>query len=136
MNSFCIETDFIPRLAPWYLSILMVDEYWRPIKNFTNYAVSNYGRIRSKRKGGYFYLKLMPQIGGYLWVDLKKKGERKYGSIHCLVMAAFVAPRWFGLDIHHKDRNRQKNWVDNLIYLTTYEHHKLHKGDRACQMNS
>lgn len=108
-------------------------EIWADIKNTRGqYKVSNKGRIKKYAIGEY-EVKLVPQRikDGYYIVDLYNtdRSEGKTQRVHKLVAETFLENPNFEEDkyhVHHKDRNRKNNCVDNLIYMTESEHMKLH----------
>lgn len=64
-----------------------IEEIWVELDEFSNYAVSNYGRvvnIVTNRD-----LKQTPDSKGYLRVELYNEGKRKRVYVHRLVAQAF-----------------------------------------------
>ncbi len=56
---------------------------------------------------------------GYKLVDLYGEGgARKKFLVHRLVAAAWIGPRPDGLDVNHKDGNKENNHYGNLEYMT------------------
>lgn len=108
-------------------------EVWVDIKNTKGeYKISNKGRIKRNRIG-YYYTELVPQRlkDGYYIVDLYNINisGSKTKRVHKLVAEAFLENPNFEENkyhVHHKDRNRKNNCVDNLVYMTESEHMKLH----------
>lgn len=96
------------------------------------YFVSSFGRVISfcDKKEPRF-LKPWKASNGYLCVSLNKSPKNQY--IHILVAQAFIEKplNKEPLLIHHKDFNKQNNRAENLIYLTTAEHNKIHHGKGA-----
>jgi hypothetical protein len=131
VSLFYDDTELVPKLRPWLIRSLMEQEYWRPIQGYDNYAVSSYGRVRSSQK-----IKLPTKNrSGYEYVRLWKSNRSKTYYVHLLVMEAFVSPRWPGINIHHVIHDGQFNQLDNLVYLTIYEHLKLHSEETRCRTN-
>ena len=66
--------------------IFMLDEEWKVIKDFLNYAVSNYGRIKrirnSKTSRIGKILKVIKTTGGYLKINLSKDKKQKTFYVH------------------------------------------------------
>ncbi len=92
-----------------------------------------YGVTRDGRVWDYLlkrFLKSTINLGGYCVVRLYKINRtRKYYRIHRLVMAM-----WGNLDIdntqtvvHHIDRNKSNNCIDNLRIMSDSEHCCSHK---------
>jgi len=104
----------------------MSDEIWLDIPGFEgSYQASNHGRIRSLK-----VLKLPLSSGtGYPVVTLT--GQRKR-HVHVLVARTFIGPRPSGLEVNHKNSNRQDVRPENLEYVTRSEnnHHAFRMGNR------
>ncbi|MHA2264254.1 MAG: NUMOD4 motif-containing HNH endonuclease [Candidatus Thorarchaeota archaeon] len=96
---------------------------WKKIPQHSNYQVSNFGRVRSKRK----VLKprvLYPQ--GYLKVALSEDGFVSDCYIHHLVLEAFVGARPFGTETSHLDGDPTNNHISNLVW-ECHEDNELRK---------
>jgi hypothetical protein len=94
----------------------MALEVWKPIKNFSNYEVSNLGKVKRQTgqgtKGG--ILIPYPDKGGYLYVSLYNSGKRTVKSVHRLVAMAFIPnPRKFP-EVNHKRSPKTNCKVINL----------------------
>lgn len=92
----------------------MIDERWKLIEDYEDYAVSTMGRVYSIKKD----IMLKPDIGkrGYYRVQFKYKGKRYL--VHRLVGLAFK-PNYFNLpEIDHIDRDRSNNSVNNLRWAS------------------
>lgn len=115
----------------------MVDiknEIWKEISLNTNYLVSNYGRVKSKKrlvpcKSGFRLKKehmLTPNIHhGYYHVGFLANGKHVNPLIHRLVMYAFGEirpyPEW---EIDHINGNSLDNRFENLEYVSSSENTK------------
>lgn len=102
-------------------------ENWKKIKGFSAYEASDLGNLRSlnyKRTGKAKILR--PSLsGGYLKTMLKNdEGKYKSWYIHTFVALAFLGERPEGLEINHKDGNKENNKPDNLEYITKAENIK------------
>ena len=87
----------------------MEKEIWKSVKEYEGlYWVSNYGRVKSKRKI------LKPTLGEYLKVGLSKNGVQKTLTIHRLVAQAFVENKNNYNFVNHKDENKLNNFYSNL----------------------
>lgn len=98
-----------------------MEEKWKPVNGFTNYEVSDEGRIRNKRTGR--KLRVCPDDLGYERVSLKE-GNKKYNRrVHRLVAEAFVdcGHDHTGLNVTHIDNDRKNNKADNLEWMTRSE---------------
>lgn len=87
-------------------------EYWKTIKGYPNYSISNLGNVYS------FNIKrnLKPKIDkyGYYVVGLCKDGKVKCFTIHRLVASHFLEPVDNCNVVNHKDSNKLNNEVSNL----------------------
>ena len=90
-----------------------------------NYLVKEDGRIYSL-KGEGRYLKPSINAGGYYVVSISINGVKKQYKVHQLVAEAFIPNPEGKTCIHHKDRNKLNNSVDNLQWLTKEEHLAVH----------
>jgi len=105
-------------------------ELWLPIPNYEGlYEVSNYGRVRSLdreiphsrygiqiRKG--CMLRSQIGYGGYIYVQLHKKGNKNTQSVHTLVLTTFVGNRPENCECNHIDGNITNNNVTNLEWVS------------------
>ena len=93
-------------------------EEWRDIKGYEGkYQVSNLGRVKSlnyNRTGKENILSSTPDKGGYLIVNLYKKGKRRGFSVHKLVALHFIPNLNNFSEVNHKDENKSNNCVENL----------------------
>lgn len=98
---------------------------WMPVPGYEGvYAVSNDGDVMSmsyKRTGIPGLLSPQDNTYGYLKVMLMREGKWKSFSVHSLVMASFVGPRPYRMDINHLNGDKKDNRVENLQYCTTSE---------------
>jgi len=121
---------------PKYSNIESLDgEIWKNIPSYSNYMISNLGRIKSLpkeyiRKGDrYYQIKqeelLTPQYDkdGYQIIGIIKDGELRASTkrIHRLVCEAFNTHP-IGKDIvDHIDRNKSNNKASNLRWVSSLE---------------
>lgn len=113
-------------------------EVWKEIPIYTDYYISNHGRVLSLKDNGYKLLKIQGSTKGYGIVDLslpkskqsKTKDKPKHMRVHQLVANAFLPNPENKPHIHHKDHNRRNNRVENLMWVTTAEHAQIHQQDR------
>lgn len=108
-------------------NIIIKDEKWHQIKDFPNYYISNYGRIKNKQ-GRFLSPVITPK--GYLCVSLYGDKTKKGFRIHRLVAMYFVEGYNEQIEVHHKDKNPQNNKADNLLCLTPQEHLLLHSKEK------
>lgn len=99
-------------------------EIYKPIPNYPNYSVSNYGNVKNNKldiimsngskKHRYQYVNIMNNIG-----------EHKSLSLHRIVAEAFVPNHENKPYVNHIDRNKKNNHVSNLE-LTTHSENIKH----------
>ena len=97
---------------------LSVKETWRPIDDFSNYEVSDLGRVRSNITG-----KILRQKNdrGYDRVQLYKDGVASSKCVHRLVGKAFLDNPSNKKEINHLDGDKRNNRVENLEWCTRSE---------------
>lgn len=97
-------------------------EEWRDIKGFEeHYQISNYGRIKSFRKGEVKILKPYVAPNGYLLISLQNNDKKKKNSIHRLVAEAFIPNPDNLPEVDHKFGNKFDNYVENLGWVSSLE---------------
>jgi len=100
-----------------------LEEEWREIDGYSNYIVSSYGRIYSKKSDKFikpFYGKSSKGINKYKRVRLYANGKAKNKFVHKLVVEHFVEnpdPE-IKLFVNHIDCNKSNNHKDNLEWVT------------------
>lgn len=121
----------------------LVNEVWATVVGFSNYEVSNMGRVRSKprrrTKGGV----LSPgRRSGYLSVFLYPTDGPRTGAknmtVHRLVADAFLGACPSGHEIRHLNGNADDSRLSNLSYGTRKDnaadrevHGKTFRGERT-----
>lgn len=95
----------------------------RKIKDFENYLIDENGNVYSLLT----YKAITPYCKkGYMRVRLNKEGKRYDFGVHKLVALTYLdEPFEEGLEVNHKDANRQNNNVDNLEWVTHEENVRL-----------
>lgn len=113
----------------------MNDEIWKPIKDFENYEISNFGNVRSLNYNRTKKIQLLHQTvknGGYKQVSLNKNNVQYFKSVHRLVAEKYLAKKDFKsmpdenrnlinldeLEINHKNEIKTDNRVENLEWCT------------------
>lgn len=98
-------------------------EEWKPVKGYSNYLVSSWGRIysipRKTSRGG--ILKLSPDRLGYLCVGFWENGKTRTFRVHTLVATAFLGPRPKGAEVLHGPNGNRDNRASQLRYGTHQE---------------
>lgn len=128
-----------------YQNLSLVDmdgEVWKDVFNFPNYCVSNYGRIKSKRKiahtptnASYMieerilkqYLRL-----GYLKVELYVNGKKKSLMVHRVVLSSFTQIMPNDLTCNHKNEDKLDNNISNLEWMSLLDN--INYGTRVDRM--
>ena len=96
-------------------------EIWKSTK-YENYYVSSYGRIASTCRKRLIILKPY-RLKGYEYIDIKGTNI----AVHRLVAETFMPnPDKEKMEVHHKDRNILNNHLDNLEWISSKDHHRLH----------
>ena len=93
----------------------MTDEIWKQINGFSNYFISNTGRVKNTASGR--ILKHHGNGNGYLRVGLYTGGKEKKFRVHRLVLQMFVGLCPDGEEADHIDRIRTNNTVSNLRWV-------------------
>ena len=89
-------------------------EIFLTIRNFSDYKISNWGRVFSKKRNTFITGK--PNTQGYYQVRLSNKDGYKDVLIHRLVAEYFVPNLVMGTQINHKDQIKSNNIWSNLEY--------------------
>lgn len=103
-------------------------EQWKEIKDYSNYEVSNLGRVRNAitkriRKPNSSY-------GLYYVVNLRNEYGFKLLKIHRLVAQAFIPNYDNKREVNHIDGDKHNNCVNNLEWATRKENaiHSIKNG--------
>lgn len=112
-----------------------VGEVWKDIKDFPNYQISNFGRVKSKgryRKVGIknvdkvyrkeFIINGFINKKGYKQVTLYDKNRKpKTMRIHRLVALHFITNSDNLSQVNHIDGNKLNNNISNLEWISNYD---------------
>ena len=93
-------------------------EEWRPISDFPNYIVSNFGNIKNIKTNKQF--KLTKKRGYQTITLLNNLGKKNFG-VHRLVALAFIDNPENKPEVNHKDKNKLNNHINNLEWNTRIE---------------
>lgn len=91
-------------------------EIWKSLEflGYPNYQVSNFGRVKSLKRGKEKILKTYKDKYGYLILHLYNNSKVKTYFVHRLVALSFIPnPEKLPM-INHKDESRDNNCVENL----------------------
>lgn len=95
-------------------------EIWKDAPGYEQeYAVSNFGRVISFKKGRPKFIQPTLDRNGYFYVTFCPWTRKKRFQVHRLVLLAFVGPS--ELVTNHKDGNPKNNKLSNLEYCTHSE---------------
>jgi len=105
-------------------------EIWKDIDSYDgDYQVSNFGRIKSFKRWHGIDIRILKQgidNCGYLRVNLSNNGKEKIERIHKIVYETFIRKSLINKFIHHKDKNKLNNFLDNLELIDKGKHSKIH----------
>lgn len=107
----------------------MEQEYFKPIKNFETYGISNLGNVKDYRSGKLLTQYPNEKAGGYLQVQIKNPEGAITKRVHRLVGENFIDNFDNFEEIDHIDRNRINNRIDNLRWVSRSDNqiNKLYK---------
>lgn len=94
-------------------------ERWKSIKGYSNYEISDYGRVRNVNTGR--LLKQGMHRQGYSLVWLSEYGERYAKTVHRLVAEAFIPNPDCKPQVNHIDGDKSNNHYTNLEWVTGSE---------------
>lgn len=95
----------------------MINEFWEPIPEFEGYSISSEGRIWSNKTNR--FMRLFPDVRGYMYVCLRRQGRSIRRPVHQLVLEAHAGPRPVGFQVvRHLNGCSSDNRVENLCYGT------------------
>lgn len=105
-----------------------MEEIWKDIKDFNNYQISNLGKVKSfKHNKVHGKILKYEKSCKYLRVGLSKEKKRFNKLIHVLVYETFNNYKLKENEcVHHKDKNKENNKIDNLKLMTKFKHTSFH----------
>lgn len=99
----------------------LLNEEWKVIDNFSNYSVSNYGRIKNN-KTSYILKNHLLKQKGYMYIFLRSDSGKYYNlQVHRLVGKAFIPNPLNKPQINHIDYDKTNNYVGNLEWVSSLE---------------
>lgn len=110
-----------------------LEEEWRPIDGFPNYAVSNRGRVMNIKTGK--VLKIGVNRCGYEQVGLSMNCKRMIFLIHRLVANAFIPNPNNLPEVNHINEIKTDNNVNNLEWSSASRNNKHSLYKRSCKIN-
>ena len=97
-------------------------EHWCRIGGYSDYFVSNMGRVKSLKKNkAEKILSGVPNTGGYLSVNLCKNGIASMRMIHRLVLVAFIIPPSEGYQCNHKNGIKTEKMLEGAVSVEWVE---------------
>ena len=97
-----------------------MNEVWKDIKGYSDYQISNKGRVWNAKRSRYVIPTQKPT--GYMQVNLyADNGRRKKEYVHRLVAMSFIPNPYKLPQVNHIDRVRDNNVVENLEWVTHQE---------------
>jgi len=97
------------------------EEQWKVVEGYSNYKISNFGRIINKNNQ---ILKMNKNVSGYTQIAISNNNIRKTLLIHRLVAQAFIPEVEGKTHVNHIDGNKQNNRATNLEWVTPSENMK------------
>jgi len=107
-----------------------IDEVWNPIQQYSDYHISNYGRVLNTKTNRL----RKPEISnrGYLRVGMF---NNKKISVHKETLKAHNSDKSDEFIVNHKDGNKLNNYIDNLEWVTQQEN-AIHAVDTGLRPNA
>jgi hypothetical protein len=97
----------------------MENEIWKTIEDYSDYQISNFGRLQNKKTN--VYLKPHLDIQGYENITIKNNNKNKHFKMHRLIAKHFIPNPENKKTIHHKNNIKFDNRIENLEWATMSE---------------
>lgn len=99
-----------------------INEQWKQVPGYSDYSVSDQGRVRSRRTSNEKILKMKTNYHGYYEVTLiSDEGQKKTFRVHRLVAEAFIPNPEMKPSVDHINNFKKDNRVCNLRWATMKE---------------
>lgn len=105
-----------------------ISELWESFEEYPLYIFSSLGRIKNIKTNKIHGQDLHKKKNGYLKAKLvNKNGKKKNIYVHRVVWQAFNGKIPFLYVIHHLNRNRLDNTINNLACVSRRRHKLIHR---------
>lgn len=116
------------------------NERWKPIEDFPDYEISDFGRVRSSKGASIKILTPYPNEKGYLFVSLRIWGLTPKKRVHRLVAEHYIPNPENKKEVNHKKGIKEYNWYKELEWSTHTENIRhsfnvLKRNTRKCPVN-
>lgn len=98
-----------------------MNETWKTVIDFSNYQISNKGRVINRKKGWYLHPAPNKKRRNYYYISLQQNGKRKNLLLSRLVAIHFIANPLNKTQVNHKNGDKSNNNVNNLEWVTPKE---------------
>jgi hypothetical protein len=95
-------------------------EIWRKTQ-YKYYEVSNFGRVRSKKRKEIYIMNQRVSDNGYKQVWISDSGKSYNRTVHRLVAKAFIPNTFNKPEVNHIDGDKTNNHISNLEWATRKE---------------
>lgn len=93
------------------------EEIWSNIESWPEYQISNFGNVRSYKRGGEAKKIMGSSYNGYIFVRFSMGKYKRYYKVHRLVAIAFIPNPKNLPQVNHIDGNKSNNHISNLEWV-------------------